>query len=132
MINESLMLLRRHKHTNPSGLDVLRFRDEPAAPPVDSTSLLERKRLLEQAIASLPRNYRAVYMLREVQQLSTTQTAECLGISVDTVKVQLHRARERLKTELLETAAGAEPFAYPAQHCDPMAARGLAAIGNTR
>jgi RNA polymerase sigma-70 factor (ECF subfamily) len=80
------------------------------------------KTLLEQAIAALPRKYRTVYMLREVQQLSTSDTAAALGISTASVKVDLHRARERLKAELLKSAAGAELFPYPAGFCDPMTA----------
>jgi RNA polymerase sigma-70 factor (ECF subfamily) len=128
MINECLMLLRRHKHTTAEGLDVHRFETEATAPAVDSVNLREMKTLLEQAIAALPQNYRAVYVLREVQQLSTAETAACLGLTLDTVKVQLHRARERLKAELLKTAAGAELFAYAAEYCDPMTARVLRAI----
>jgi RNA polymerase sigma-70 factor (ECF subfamily) len=91
-------------------------------------NLEERKRLLESAIAALPRNYRAVYLLREVQQLSTAETAACLHISADSAKVLLHRARERLKIELLKSAAGAELFSYPATFCDPLTRRVMAKI----
>ena len=86
------------------------------------------KIFLEKAIAALPRKYRAVYLLREVQQLSTTETAQCLGVTPTSVKVDLHRARERLKKALLSSAAGAELFDYPARYCNGMTARVLCAV----
>jgi RNA polymerase sigma-70 factor (ECF subfamily) len=86
------------------------------------------KALLEHAVGELPRNLRAVYVLREVQQLTTAETARCLGISPENVKVTLHRARERLKSALLKTAAGAELFDYHARYCDRMTARVLRVI----
>jgi len=130
MINECLMLLRREKRTRRHTPD-LRLVDSEHAAPAEATrhmNLEEKKSLLEAAIASLPRNYRAVYLLREVQQLSTAETAACLRLSADTVKVQLHRARERLKFELLKSAAGVELFAYPAKYCDPLTTRVMAAV----
>jgi DNA-directed RNA polymerase specialized sigma24 family protein len=81
------------------------------------------KILLETAIAGLPQKYRAVYVLREVQQLSVAETAKCLGISTESVKVNLHRAREKLKATLLRSAAAEELFGYPAKFCDRMTAR---------
>ncbi|HWA87762.1 MAG TPA: sigma-70 family RNA polymerase sigma factor [Opitutus sp.] len=128
MINECLMLLRRPAR----GREQLSEREpeceSPAPGAAEQISLREMKHLLEQAIDHLPRNYRAVYILREVQQLSTAETAACLGLSSAAVKVTLHRARERLKSLLLETAAGAELFAYPATFCDPITARIMNAV----
>lgn len=132
MINECLMTLRRLKHAA-THADAHFAADEiqPAAAEPAATERLQRqemKILLEQAIASLPRNFRAVYMLREVQQLSVVETATCLGISAANVKVLLHRSRERLKSELLRNAAGAELFAYDAVLCDPMTVRVMSAV----
>jgi RNA polymerase sigma-70 factor, ECF subfamily len=124
MINECLMMLRRRKNTpeQPVGA-VVPETAEPTEGAAEQLNAREMKNLLEQTVAALPRNYRAVYLLRDVQQLSTFEAARCLGISTASVKVLLHRARERLKAELLKTAAGAELFAYPAQFCDPMTSR---------
>jgi RNA polymerase sigma-70 factor (ECF subfamily) len=99
-----------------------------AAPVADSLHNQEIKSVLEAAVQKLPRTHRAVYLLREVQQLSTAETAECLGISPENVKVSLHRAREGLKAELMRSAAGVELFDYPAAHCDPMTAKVMQAI----
>lgn len=137
MINECLMLIRRHKRANRDGVEVGRLDREPIAAgspepaqraAADQLNLKEMKAMLETAIAALPRHHRAVYVLRDVQQLSTAETAACLGITSDNVKVTLHRARERLKAGLLKTAAGAELFAYPAFFCEPMTARVLRAV----
>jgi RNA polymerase sigma-70 factor (ECF subfamily) len=130
MINECLMLLRGRKRAagRNVGLHLLDAEQSAPAEGARHMNLQEKKSLLEAAIASLPRNYRAVYLLREVQQLSTAETAACLEISTDNAKALLHRARERLKAELLKSAAGAELFAYPAAFCDPLTARVMRAI----
>jgi RNA polymerase sigma factor (sigma-70 family) len=131
MINECLMVLRTRKRFVMENIDEgdERASQEPfATPAADSLHNQDIKSALEQAIETLPRTHRAVYLLRDVQQLSTAETAECLGISVDNVKVSLHRAREALKTELMKSAAGIELFDYPAVYCDPMTARVMQAI----
>lgn len=129
MINECLMALRRRRLTHPPPTESPAPEPEAPAPPAaDTLTLKEMKALLEQAIATLPQTYRVVYVLREVQQLSTAETASCLGLTTDTVKVRLLRARERLKAELLKSAAGAELFPYPARFCDPLTARVMQAV----
>jgi RNA polymerase sigma factor (sigma-70 family) len=134
MINECLMILRRQKRFKVQSLDSLE--NEPATADTDSFALpaadpvnaQEMKALLEQALQNLPRTHRAVYLLREVQHLSTAETAECLGVSRDNVKVCLHRAREGLKAEILKSSAGVELFAYPATYCEPMTAKVMAGV----
>ena len=131
MINECLMTLRTRKRfvmENIDDADDRVVRELFAAPSADSLHNQDLKAVLEQAIQTLPRTHRAVYLLREVQQLSTAETAECLEISPENVKVCLHRAREGLKAELLNSAAGIELFDYPAAYCDPMTAMVMQAI----
>ncbi len=76
--------------------------------------------LIEQAVESLPESYRLVFVLREVEKLDTRDTAECLGITEENVKVRLHRARGLMRDQLLATAAGAvsETFQFHASRCD--------------
>jgi RNA polymerase sigma-70 factor (ECF subfamily) len=57
---------------------------------------------LEAAIADLPPPYRAVLILRDVEGLSTEETAEALGVTPPTVKTRLHRARLFLRQRLVE------------------------------
>jgi RNA polymerase sigma-70 factor, ECF subfamily len=51
-------------------------------------------------IGKLPENHRAVLVLSEMEALSNNEIAKILGISLDTVKIRLHRARGKLKQEL--------------------------------
>src|SRR5690606_24731049 len=53
----------------------------------------ELQRAIESAIDALPSLYRTVFVLREVEDMSGAETAECLGITEETVKTRLHRAR---------------------------------------
>jgi RNA polymerase sigma-70 factor (ECF subfamily) len=56
--------------------------------------------VLEAAVDSLPETYRSVFMLREVEGMSTAETAESLGISEVAVKVRLHRARALIRKHI--------------------------------
>jgi len=60
----------------------------------------ELHRVIHEAIADLPDMYRAVVMLREIEELSTEETAEVLDVSIDVVKTRLHRARLALRQKL--------------------------------
>jgi len=60
----------------------------------------EIKLMLQEAIASLPQNYREVFVLRDIEQRSTSEAAELLQISIAALKVRLHRARIMLQKEL--------------------------------
>lgn len=62
----------------------------------------EARRELEKAVQSLPENLRIVFMLRDIEGLSTEETAEATGISEGAVKVRLHRARLELRERLSE------------------------------
>jgi RNA polymerase sigma-70 factor (ECF subfamily) len=78
------------------------------------------KVVLEAAIDRLPQAYRSVFMLREVEQMDTAETAVCLDISEAAVKVRLHRARVLLRKEIYAQtgAATAEAFHFDGARCD--------------
>ncbi|MBI5878931.1 MAG: sigma-70 family RNA polymerase sigma factor [Chloroflexi bacterium] len=61
----------------------------------------EMNECIRDRIERLPENYRPVLVLSELEGLSNKEIAELLGVSLDTVKIRLHRARERLKVELV-------------------------------
>lgn len=130
MINECLMTLRNRKSRPVEALEEheQQVPESLIAQPADTLHTEELKTVLEHALQFLPRVHRAVYVLREVQHLSTAETARCLRISPDNVKVCLHRAREGLKTQLLKSAAVKELFAYTAQYCDPMTTKVMQAV----
>ena len=60
----------------------------------------ELRALLESAIEALPEHYRAVFVMREVEGMSTAESAECLDITEETAKTRLHRARLLLRDTL--------------------------------
>lgn len=66
------------------------------------------KEILTAAIKELPEIYRAVLLLRDVEELSTEETAQILEVSIDVVKTRLHRARlairQKLDRHLLEAS----------------------------
>ena len=59
-------------------------------------------------------------MLRDIEEMSTSETAEVLAITDSNVKVRLHRAHELLRTELMIRAgvSGPQAFAFPATRCN--------------
>ena len=57
---------------------------------------------LDRAIGGLPESLRVVFLLRDVDELSTQETAEALGLTEGAVKVRLHRARLALREKLAE------------------------------
>jgi RNA polymerase sigma-70 factor, ECF subfamily len=78
------------------------------------------RRLLEQAVEKLPDAYRAVFMLRDVEDMSTTDAAYALEITEENVKVRLHRARALLRKSLFAVAGteSREAFNFNAVGCD--------------
>ena len=82
-------------------------------------------RILQAAVDTLPETYRSVFVLREVEQLSTTETAECLELSEEAVKTRLHRSRGLLRRDL-ESRLGpaiSEAYAFLGARCDRIVMR---------
>ncbi|MCC6394044.1 MAG: sigma-70 family RNA polymerase sigma factor [Bryobacterales bacterium] len=70
----------------------------------------ELRDMLREAIGDLPDLYRNTLLLRDVEELSTEETAEVLGVSADVVKTRLHRARLMLRQRLdAQLLAGVRP-----------------------
>jgi RNA polymerase sigma-70 factor (ECF subfamily) len=80
----------------------------------------EVKTLLEASIDQLPRDYRSVFALREIEGLDTAETAECLGVSEEVVKTRLHRARALIRQDLYRRAGAtsASAFQFHLSRCD--------------
>jgi RNA polymerase sigma-70 factor (ECF subfamily) len=88
--------------------------------PEFETASVEMNKILEQAIESLPEQYRTVVMMRDVEEMTTAETAECLSLTEDNVKIRLHRAHGMLRKELYQSARISEANAFPfhAPRCD--------------
>ena len=87
--------------------------------------------MLQAAVDGLPESYRSVFVLREVEQLSTSETAGCLEISEEAVKTRLHRSRALLRRELEDRCGSAimEAYTFLGARCDRVVMRVLKRIG---
>ena len=87
--------------------------------------------LLESAVAGLPDGHRSVFMLREVDGLSTAETARHLRISEATVKTRLHRAKGLLQRKL-HAVTPAEAFSFDGARCDRLVVGVMRRLAETR
>jgi RNA polymerase sigma-70 factor (ECF subfamily) len=96
----------------------------PAPDPERQAFARELGALLESAVDGLGDGYREVFMLREIQGMSTAETAAALEISEDLVKTRLSRARAALRRDLLERANATAPsaFTFGQARCDRVVA----------
>ena len=104
-----------------------------AAPRDDPEALAARgeiRRLIEAAVDEMPQAFRAVFVLRAMEELSTAETAACLGIPEDTVKTRFHRAKRNLRKQLSRQleAALVESFPFAGARCDRLVARVLSRL----
>lgn len=86
--------------------------------------------MVEEALDDLPELYRTVVMLREIEGMSTADTALALSVSEEVVKVRLHRARLVLRDRLYARAGSAarSVFTFLGERCDRMVANVLGRI----
>ena len=98
--------------------------------PESETASVEMSKILEQAVESLPEQYRTVVMLRDVEDMSTAETAECLSLTEENVKIRLHRAHGMLRKELYAKAriSAADAFPFHAPRCDRVVANVFARL----
>lgn len=122
VVNEALQRTRRRAQDESLGrLPRVseRSMSRPIPSPEESAAMNELHTLLESAIDELPESYRAVFMLRELEGLSSADVANALSITEETVRTRLHRAKGKLQETLLTRAADpAEVFAFHAPRCD--------------
>jgi RNA polymerase sigma-70 factor (ECF subfamily) len=129
-IHEALARVRRRERLGERPLEGAVPMATEQRSPEEQASGRELAAILESAIDELPEAYRSVYMMREVQQLPVAETAECLELSEENVKVRLHRAkamlRDSLSARVERSAVDAYPFLGP--RCDRIVERVLAHI----
>ena len=134
-VNESLARLRhRGKYEpyddEPSSVEPF-MADQSPPDPERQASSGELRVLLEWAIEKLPDGAREVFVLREVEGMSTAEVGETLGVSEDVVKTRLSRAKTALRRTVIERTGSTAPevFRFYRPRCDRLVARVLAAIG---
>ena len=73
-----------------------------SALPEDLALDAEMRRQLQRAVHELPDSYKSVFLLRDIEELSTGEAADVLGVTTDVVKTRLHRARLALRKSMDE------------------------------
>jgi RNA polymerase sigma-70 factor (ECF subfamily) len=131
VVNEALGRRRRRQRGEHLALiEEERQAVNTARTPEEETAAGELGRLLEAHIDRLPDIYREVLVLRDVEEMTTAETASCLGVSEETVRVRLHRARREMQATLNESAGTSlqQVFRFAGARCDRITAHVMAAI----
>jgi len=139
VINQALMRLRKHKRerivvpfegdraveSDRAEVDVT---DEKSESPPSATLRAEIRRALERRIDELPTAFRTVFVMREVEDMTVEETAECLSIPAATVRTRLFRARALLREALARDMdmATVDVFSFAGERCDRIVAGVLA------
>ena len=142
VVNQSLMRLRRQKrdrvvvsfgaHAEGSDRTEADVADDRTESAPSAMLRAEVRRILERRIDELPVAFRTVFVLRDVEDLSVQETAECLSIPAATVRTRLFRARTLLREALARDmdAATVDVFGFAGERCDRIVARTLARISD--
>ena len=141
VVNEALTRRRseqrRRNHLKQEGVAVLDdyrealMRGSDGELPDAAVAREQLRKLLEHAVAELPDPFRAVFVLREIEGMTSEDTAEALGVPVATVKTRLFRSRRRLQQMLAPEVANAltGTFPFAGNDCAAMTQRVLAGLG---
>ncbi|MFB3902997.1 MAG: RNA polymerase sigma factor [Acidobacteriota bacterium] len=133
-VNQCFSRLRKRRHFYPIDTEremkMIERMDDGRPGPEKQMLNREVRHVLELAIEQMPARYRSVLILRDVEGLSTAEAAESLGMSVEAVKVNLHRGRAYLR-KALEQKGGEtlrNVFAFEAPRCNRVVANVMAII----
>ncbi len=86
---------------------------ETSLDPEQRASVAELGQLLEEAVLGLPDQYRTVVMLRDIEEMTTAETAGALELTEENVKIRLHRGRAMMRDWLIERIGGKAKEAFP-------------------
>ena len=91
--------------------------------PYENLIQKEAKRVLENAVDHLDAKYKIVYMMREVEGMSSTEIALALDLTLANVKVRIHRSKEMLKDRLFELSKDKNIYQFGFSRCDRITER---------
>jgi RNA polymerase sigma-70 factor, ECF subfamily len=117
---------------SPLGASVITLHPSLAgSDPEKDAARAEIRRLVEQAVDRLPEAFRAVFVMRDIEEMSIDETAGLLGIPTATVKTRLHRARKLIRAELEDSLASALAGSFPfaGARCAQVTSAVLARLG---
>lgn len=102
--------------------------------PEQRASDAELRTITEAAIDELPHDFRVVFVLRAVEQMSVAEVSECLEIPPETVKTRFFRARQRLRLSLIEQldTAAQSVYEFHLVRCDRVVTRVFEALRRAR
>ncbi len=135
VINQALGRLRSRRRDNV--VELLDDRAQGAAAPMEQAvdedqgtspeaeaMRAELRRLLERKIDALPLAFRTAFILREVEEMTIEEAAECLAVPAATVRTRVFRARALLRASLAEEmdVATTDVFAFAGARCDRIVA----------
>jgi len=125
---------RRRRRREVDSEDTMPMLVSTAAGPEQRAADRELAQTIEAAVDALPEVYRSVFMLREVEGLTTAETAACLEINEETAKTRLHRARALLRNHINARVGAAvrETFEFAGARCDRMVAAVMARLTGSR
>ena len=135
--NEALMRLRRRhpmmelSEVSDQDLEIgISIQSTPDSPEA-AAARGEIRGLLEAAIDELPLGFRAVFVLRALEEMSVEETADCLGLRQETVKTRFYRAKRGLRRSLSAQlhATLDEAFPFAGARCDRIVANVCAELG---
>ena len=124
-VNEAIALTRKR----PMVAEVVEA--ETAVPPDADLARSQLGALLEACLASIPQGNREVMVLRDVLELDTAETAACLGLTEEVVRVRLHRARAAVAAALTEQLAdhARDVYRFDGDRCDRITRVVMTAVG---
>lgn len=98
---------------------------ETAPDPEQSATRTELGQMLETVVLGLPEAYRAVVMLRDVEEMTTAETAAALELTEENVKIRLHRGHAMMREMLFEKVGAEAKTAFPfmGERCDGVVRR---------
>jgi RNA polymerase sigma-70 factor (ECF subfamily) len=117
VINESLLFVKKRKTQQQALID----RAETSYhndTPLQGLMNNELKSILEKSVANLPEKYRLVFVMREIEEISTNQTMEVLNLSESNVKVRLNRAKEMLRDDISKYFKSTQIYDFHLSRCD--------------
>lgn len=137
----TIMLNNCHKRSNKSSFkkeimnDKINEKDEPLFQNQQGDtfkSIYNRdiKNIIENALQELPQNFRIVFALREINEMSISETALALNITEANVKTRLSRAKNQLQSIIQKSYKSNELYEYHAKYCNAMTQKILSLIHN--
>lgn len=130
LINESL--LHKKKKTREKQMVMEKQTDSyNSNTPLKGLMNKELKKILESTISSLPEKYKTVFVMREIEEMSISETMEVLSLSESNVKVRLNRAKEILRNNLGDYYRSGLVFEFNLIRCDKVVNYVMGEINNS-